>query len=116
LAAAEARMSLSTIVIIILILLLIGVIPSWSHSRSWGYGPSGVLGVILVIVIIVLLTRGQLLEPLTSLDRRKRAGWGPHRTMQGGFSRFAGSRSRRVRAGVPAHANVSSRLRRRRRG
>jgi hypothetical protein len=34
------------------------VIPSWSHSRSWGYGPSGVLGVILVIVIIVLLTRG----------------------------------------------------------
>jgi hypothetical protein len=51
-------MTLSTILIIILILLLIGAIPSWPHSRSWGYGPSGVLGLILVILIIVLLTRG----------------------------------------------------------
>ena len=51
-------MSLSTILIVIVILLLIGAIPSWPHSRSWGYGPSGVLGVILVIILIVLLTRG----------------------------------------------------------
>ena len=46
---------LSTILIIILILVLIGAIPSWPHSRSWGYGPSGIIGVILVIVIILLL-------------------------------------------------------------
>jgi hypothetical protein len=49
-------MSITTILIIILILLLIGAIPSWRHSRSWGYGPSGVLGIILVIVIILALT------------------------------------------------------------
>jgi len=48
-------MTLSTILIIILILLLIGAIPSWGHSRSWGYFPSGILGVILVIVIILVL-------------------------------------------------------------
>jgi hypothetical protein len=51
-------MTLSTILIIIVILLLIGAVPSWPHSRAWGYGPSGVLGVILVILILVLLTRG----------------------------------------------------------
>jgi len=48
-------MPLGTILIIILILVLIGAIPSWPHSRSWGYGPSGIIGVILVIVIILLL-------------------------------------------------------------
>ena len=48
-------MDVGTILIIILILLLIGAIPSWGHSRSWGYGPSGILGVILVIVLILLL-------------------------------------------------------------
>jgi hypothetical protein len=48
-------MTLSTILIIILILLLIGAVPSWPYSRSWGYGPSGIVGVILVIVIILLL-------------------------------------------------------------
>ena len=47
---------LSTILIIILILLLIGAIPSWGYSRSWGYFPSGTVGVVLVIVIILLLT------------------------------------------------------------
>jgi carbon starvation protein CstA len=54
----EERMTISTILIIIVILLLIGAVPSWPHSRAWGYGPSGVLGVILVILILVLLTRG----------------------------------------------------------
>jgi hypothetical protein len=48
-------MTLSTILIIILILILIGAVPSWPYSRSWGYGPSGIVGVILVIVLILLL-------------------------------------------------------------
>jgi len=48
-------MTLSTILIIVLILLLIGAIPSWPHSRSWGYGPSGILGVILVIILVLAL-------------------------------------------------------------
>jgi len=49
-------MSLGTILIIVLILILIGALPSWPHSRSWGYGPSGILGVIAVVVIVLLLT------------------------------------------------------------
>ena len=48
-------MSLATILIIILILILLGVIPTWGHSRSWGYGPSGIVGLILVILLILLL-------------------------------------------------------------
>lgn len=48
-------MTLSTILIIVLILLLIGAIPSWPYSRGWGYGPSGILGVILVIILILAL-------------------------------------------------------------
>ncbi|MDT7604541.1 MAG: hypothetical protein QOF61_2538 [Acidobacteriota bacterium] len=43
------------ILIIVLILLLIGAVPSWPHSRSWGYYPSGTLGLILLIVIVLLL-------------------------------------------------------------
>lgn len=52
-------MSLGTILLIVLILLLLGVIPSWPHSRSWGYAPSGGLGVV-VIIVIVLLAMGHL--------------------------------------------------------
>ncbi|HEX6185551.1 MAG TPA: DUF3309 family protein [Pyrinomonadaceae bacterium] len=48
-------MSIGLILLIILILLLIGAVPSWPHSRSWGYGPSGGLGLLLLIVIILLL-------------------------------------------------------------
>ena len=48
-------MSLGTILLIVLILMLIGVIPTWPHSRSWGYGPSGILGVVLIIVVVLLL-------------------------------------------------------------
>jgi len=48
-------MSLGTILLIVLILVLIGAIPSWPHSRSWGYGPSGGVGVIVVIVLILVL-------------------------------------------------------------
>jgi len=46
---------LGTILLVILILALLGVIPVWPHSRAWGYGPSGGIGLILVIIIILLL-------------------------------------------------------------
>lgn len=52
-------MSLGLIVLIVLILLSIGVVPSWPHSRGWGYGPSGVLGLV-VVVLLVLLLMGRL--------------------------------------------------------
>ncbi|HSW05686.1 DUF3309 family protein [Aquabacterium sp.] len=52
-------MSLGTILLIVLILLLIGAIPAWPHSRGWGYGPSGGLGLV-VLVIVVLLLMGRL--------------------------------------------------------
>ncbi|MHB1051944.1 MAG: DUF3309 family protein [Thiobacillus sp.] len=48
-------MGLGTILLIVLILLLIGVIPAWPHSKSWGYGPSGGLGLVVIILIILLL-------------------------------------------------------------
>lgn len=48
-------MSLGTILIIILLLMLIGVLPTWPHSRSWGYYPTGGLGLVLVIVLVLLL-------------------------------------------------------------
>lgn len=48
-------MSLGMIVLIVLVLMLIGAIPSWPHSRGWGYGPSGALGVILLIVLVLVL-------------------------------------------------------------
>ena len=48
-------MSIGTLLLIILILARVGVIPTWGHSRSWGYGPSGLVGVVLVIVLILLL-------------------------------------------------------------
>jgi hypothetical protein len=48
-------MALSTILLILVILLLIGAVPAWPHSRGWGYGPSGLLGVVLLILIILLL-------------------------------------------------------------
>ena len=48
-------MSLGTILLIIVILMLAGVLPAWPHARSWGYGPSGALGVVLVIVIVLLV-------------------------------------------------------------
>lgn len=48
-------MSLGTILLIVLILMLIGVFPTWPHSSGWGYGPSGVLGLVVVIVLVLLL-------------------------------------------------------------
>ena len=55
----EAIMSLGTILLVILILALVGIIPVWPHSRSWGYGPSGAIGVV-VIIILVLLVLGRI--------------------------------------------------------
>ena len=49
-------MSIGTILLIILVLMLIGAIPSWPHSKGWGYGPSGGLGLVLIIVVVLLLT------------------------------------------------------------
>jgi hypothetical protein len=46
---------LGTILLIILILLLLGAIPSWPYSRGWGYGPSGIVGILLIVLIILLL-------------------------------------------------------------
>jgi hypothetical protein len=48
-------MTLGTILLVVLILLLIGVIPTWPHSRQWGYGPSGGLGLVVIILIILVL-------------------------------------------------------------
>ena len=48
-------MSIGTILLIILVLMLVGVVPTWPHSRGWGYGPSGVLGAVLLVVLILVL-------------------------------------------------------------
>jgi hypothetical protein len=45
-----------TVLLVIVILMLLGAIPSWPHSRSWGYGPSGGLGLVVVILIVLLLS------------------------------------------------------------
>ena len=47
-----------TILLIVLILLLLGALPAWPHSRSWGYGPVGGLGLVLIIVIVLMLMGG----------------------------------------------------------
>ena len=52
-------MGLGTILLIVLILMLVGAIPTWPHSKGWGYGPSGGLGLV-VIVIVVLLLMGRI--------------------------------------------------------
>ena len=48
-------MSIGLILLIILILVLVGALPSWPHSRSWGYMPSGTIGLIVIIVVVMLL-------------------------------------------------------------
>jgi uncharacterized protein DUF3309 len=48
-------MTLTTILLIILILILLGVIPTWPHSRDWGYAPGGIVGLILIILLILML-------------------------------------------------------------
>ena len=49
-------MGLGTIILVILVLILRGVIPTWPHSRGWGYGPSGGVGLLVLILLILLLT------------------------------------------------------------
>jgi hypothetical protein len=46
---------MTTIIIVILVLVLLGALPTWGHSRNWGYAPSGVLGLILLIVVVLAL-------------------------------------------------------------
>ena len=48
-------MSIGTIILIIVVLALVGVLPSWPHSRSWGYGPSGGVGLIVVVLLILVV-------------------------------------------------------------
>ena len=47
---------MNLILLVVLILLLVGVLPTWPHSAAWGYGPSGILGVVLIVVLVLLLT------------------------------------------------------------
>ncbi|MBL8269421.1 DUF3309 family protein [Steroidobacter sp.] len=47
---------MTTILLIVLILLLLGVVPAWPHSRGWGYGPSGIVGVLVIVLLLMLLT------------------------------------------------------------
>ena len=62
-------MGISTILLIILILLLLGAIPAWPHSRGWGYGPSGGLGLV-VLILLILLLMGRILSDSTSFRRQ----------------------------------------------
>jgi Protein of unknown function (DUF3309) len=47
---------MGTILLVIVVLMLLGAIPAWPHSRSWGYGPSGGVGLVLLILVVLLLT------------------------------------------------------------
>ncbi|WP_341677700.1 DUF3309 family protein [Niveibacterium sp. SC-1] len=49
-------MSLGMILLIVLVLILIGAFPAWPHSSGWGYGPSGITGIVLIVVLLLLLT------------------------------------------------------------
>ena len=46
-------MTLGTVLLVVLILLLLGALPMWPHARSWGYGPSGVIGALLIVVLVL---------------------------------------------------------------
>jgi hypothetical protein len=48
-------MAMGTVIFILLVLMLIGAVPTWPHSRGWGYGPSGVVGIMLVLVLVLLV-------------------------------------------------------------
>lgn len=48
-------MSIGTILLIVLVLMLVGAIPTWPHSRGWGYAPSGIVGLIVIVLLILLL-------------------------------------------------------------
>jgi Protein of unknown function (DUF3309) len=52
----QEEVTMVTILLVILILMLLGAIPAWPYSRSWGYGPSGGLGLIVIVLLVLLLT------------------------------------------------------------
>ena len=56
-AASERKLMLGTVLVILLVLMLLGALPTWPHSRSWGYYPSGGLGLLLGILVVLLLLR-----------------------------------------------------------
>jgi Na+/melibiose symporter-like transporter len=56
--ARRSIMGLGTILLIVLILVLVGSLPAWPYSRGWGYGPSGVVGLLLVILLLLVVFRG----------------------------------------------------------
>ncbi len=47
---------MGTILLIVLILVLIGALPTWGHSKNWGYGPTGIVGLLVIVLIVMLLT------------------------------------------------------------
>jgi len=49
-------MSIGAVVLIIVILMLVGVLPTWPHAKSWGYGPSGIAGVVVIVLVLLLVT------------------------------------------------------------
>jgi Protein of unknown function (DUF3309) len=52
----EEHSMLGTILLVVLVLMLLGALPTWPHSRSWGYAPSGVFGLLVIVLLILLLT------------------------------------------------------------
>ena len=62
---------MGTILLVVLVLLLLGAFPRWNYSKNWGYGPSGILGVILIVVVVLLVDRSTLSRPG---PKRLRAG------------------------------------------
>jgi hypothetical protein len=54
--AGEEKKHMMTLLVILVVLMLLGAIPAWPHSRGWGYGPSGGLGLVLLVVVILLVT------------------------------------------------------------
>ncbi|MEK6303808.1 MAG: DUF3309 domain-containing protein [Acidobacteriota bacterium] len=61
-----------TIIVILLILMLLGAVPRWPHSKNWGYGPSGLLGVVLLVIIVLALVgrQGPNRRTIDSIHRR----------------------------------------------
>jgi hypothetical protein len=53
--ALERKFMLGTVLVVLLVLMLVGALPTWPHSRTWGYGPTGGLGVVLAILVVLLL-------------------------------------------------------------
>src|SRR5580765_6982560 len=110
-------MTLGAILLIILVLMLVGAIPSWPHSRGWGYGPSGGLGVLLLIVVVLLVLGKREKRPSASPQRALHAaefacpaGLAPRATGAAREKRHAPDRRDRVRNCVGGVLVAASRL------